>query len=103
MAITVGRWERRGDADLEALGNAALAYCRAIKKQAGVRSSRFFWLGPDQIVIQSEADSQEVFDRPPTADAAKAVFALSDVARGYETERWMDPRDAQAVYRSAGR
>jgi hypothetical protein len=56
MAITVGRWERRGDADLEALANAALAYCRAIKKQAGVRSSRFFWLGPDRIVIQSEAD-----------------------------------------------
>jgi sarcosine oxidase gamma subunit len=103
MAITVGRWERRGDADLEALANAALAYCRAIKKQDGVRSSRFFWLGPDRIVIQSEADSQEAFDRPPTADAAKAVFALSDVARGYETERWMDPRDAQAVYRSAGR
>jgi hypothetical protein len=103
MAITVGRWERRDDADREALGNAAVAYCRAIKKQAGVRSSRFFWLTPDRIVIQSEADSQEVFDQPASGDAAKAVFALSDLARGYETERWMDPRDAEAVYRSAGR
>ena len=103
MAIIVGRWERRDSADRDAFGSAALAYCQTIKRREGVRGSRFFWLSPDQIVIQSEADSHQVFDQAPDADMAKTLFALSDLARAYDTERWMDPRDGQAVYRSAGR
>jgi hypothetical protein len=103
MAIIVGRWERRDGADLDAFGSAALAYCQAIRARDGVRTSRFFWTSPDQIVVQTEADSQQVFDQPPDATAAKALFALSDLARTSDTERWMDPRDGQRAYRSAGR
>ena len=103
MAIIVGRWERRDGADMEGLGNSAFAYCRAVKARKGVRSSRFFWVSPDQIVIQTEADSPQVFDEPPDADTGKALLALSDLARAVDSERWMDPRAAEAAYRSAGR
>ena len=103
MAIIVGRWERRDSADMEGLGNAAFSYCRAVKTRGGVRSSRFFWLSPDRVVIQTEADSPQVFDQPPDAETAKALFALSDLARAVDTERWMDPRSAEAVYRSTRR
>lgn len=103
MAIMVGRWERRDNADREALGSAALAYCRAVKAREGVRSSRFFWLSSDRIVVQTEADSPLAFDQPPDGDSVKALFALSDLARSGDTERWMDPRDGQAAYRAAGR
>jgi hypothetical protein len=103
MAIMVGRWERRDGAEMEALGSAALAYCQAVKTRPGVRGCRFFWLSPDRIVIQSEGDSAQVFDQPPDAGLAKALFALSDLARAVDSERWMDPRDGQAAYRTAGR
>jgi hypothetical protein len=102
MAIMIGRWERRDNADREALGNAALAYCRAVKAREGMRSSRFFWLSADRVVVQTEADSAQAFDQPD-ADTAKALFALSDLARVVDTERWIDARDANAAYRSAGR
>jgi hypothetical protein len=103
MAIIVGRWERRDSADRQDLGSAALAYCQAIKTRDGVRSSRFFWVSPDRIVIQTEAESQQVFDQPPDAETGKALFALADLAQAVDTERWMDPRDGQAAYRNAGR
>jgi hypothetical protein len=103
MAIMVGRWERRDSADRESFANAALAYCQAMKARDGVKNSRFFWVSADQIVVQSEAESQQVLDQAPNADLAKSVFALSDLARAYDNERWMDPRDGQAVYRTAGR
>lgn len=103
MAIMVGRWERRDNADREALGSAALAYCRAVKAREGMRGSRFFWLSADRIVVQTEADSAQAFDQPADVDTAKALFALSDLARAVDTERWMDPRAGQAAYRSAGR
>jgi hypothetical protein len=103
MSIIVGRWERRDNADIAALGDAAFAYCRTVKAQEGVLNSRFFWLSPDRIVVQTEFDSPEAQNRPPAADTTKAMFALSDLARSVDTERWMDPATGQAVYRQAGR
>jgi hypothetical protein len=101
MPITVGRWERRDNVGLEAFAAAAFAYCRAVKAQEGVRSSRFFWLSTDRIVVQTEADSQPALDQPPSAAATKALFALSDTARAVDTERWMDPALAQTMYQAA--
>jgi hypothetical protein len=103
MAIIVGRWERRDSADRQDMGGAALAYCQALKARDGVRGARFFWVSPDRIAIQTEADSQQVFDEAPDAETAKALFALADLAQAVDTERWMDPRDGQAAYRNAGR
>jgi hypothetical protein len=99
----VGHWARRDAADIEALANAALAYCRAARARDGVRSSRFFWLSPDEIVIQTEVDSAQVIDERMDADTGKAFSAISDLARSVAVERWMEPRTAEAAYRSMGR
>jgi hypothetical protein len=103
MAGLVTHWERRDGADREALGQAAFALCRATRQVDGVKSSRFFWTGPDQVVILSEANTMADFDQASKPDQAEAIFALSDLARATATERWIDPRDGTEAYRVAGR
>ncbi len=105
MAITT--YERRDGADLNALGHAALALCRATRTVEGVRT-RFYWEGPDRIVLITEAASPEAFAQadPITgelnADTAKAVFTLADLARLVETRRLQDPAAGVEAYRAAG-
>ena len=103
MAIIVNHWQRRDATGIEAFGNAAYEVCRAERGVEGISGSRFYWLNSDTIVIQSQADSFEVFDRPGTPDLGKAIFALSDIARAASTERWQEPRAATEAYRRAGR
>ena len=103
MAIIVDHYERREGQDIEAFGNAAYEFCRAARTEPGTRGCRFYWVNTDVIVIQSDAESFEAFDRPPTPEAAKAAFALTDVARNVRTERWAEPRAAEQNYRLAGR
>jgi hypothetical protein len=102
MAAAVTRWERRDNADREKMAIAAMSLCRAMRTQ-GARASRFFWTGPDSMVVLTEADSAHFFDDEPKPEAAKALFALADLARGEGLERWIDPRDGEAAYRTAGR
>ena len=103
MAIIVSHWARRENAGLEDLGKAAYEYCRAMRTQPGVTDSRFYWVNADTLVVQSEAGSFEVFDRPATPEVGKALFGLNDLARAAGSERWIDPREATEVYRRAGR
>ena len=102
MAIATVRFDRRDSADRGALGIAAVDYCRAVRKQFG-GSCRFFWTGPDSIVILSEMESQQAFDQAPDASTSKAFFALADLARQTSQERWLDPRDGLTAYSAAGR
>ncbi len=103
MAIIVNHFQRREGKDPEAFGIAAYDYCRASRTNPGTQSCRYYWVNLDLIVIQSEAESFEVYDRPPTPEDAKASFALQDLPRLTQTERWQDPRAAEAGYRLAGR
>jgi hypothetical protein len=103
MAITISRWTRRDNASIAALGDAAYQLCRATRTNAEIRSSRFYWVNSDTVVIQSEADSFEAFERRGSPEEGKAVFALIDLARPAGTERWMEPRAAEEAYRLAGR
>ncbi len=103
MAIIVDHFQRREGKDPEALGIAAYEYCRAALANPGMQRCRYYWVSLDLIVIQSEAESFEVFDRPPTPETAKASFALQDFARVAQTERWQEPRAAEEGYRLAGR
>ena len=103
MAIIVDHFQRREGRDPEALGIAAYEYCRAALTNPGMQSCRYYWVNLDLIVIQSEAESFEVFDRPPTPEAAKGSFALQDLARIAQTERWQEPRAAEEGYRLGGR
>lgn len=99
MAIQITRWERRDNADRDALGHAALNHCRAVRATEGMRSARFYWANTDTIAVLADAESQEVFDRPPTPDGAKAAFALSDLARPVGMERWMEPGAGEQAFR----
>ena len=103
MPIVVSRWTRRDTTSIEAFGDAAYQVCRAIRANPEIRSSRFYWANAETIVIQSEADSFEAFDRPGTPETAKANFALIDAARAAGQERWIEPRNAMENYRLAGR
>ena len=102
MAVLLSRWERRDGADREQLGIAAFALCRASRAQ-GAKACRFFWTGPDTVVILAEADTAHLFDDPAKPELAQAQFALADLARSTGTERWIDPRDGTTAYRTAGR
>ena len=103
MAIIVNYWQRRDGTTIEALGNAAYEMCRAERGVEGIGSSKFYWVNSDTIVIQSQAESFEAFDRTGTPELGKANFALSDIARPASTERWQEPRAATELYRRAGR
>jgi hypothetical protein len=103
MAIIVDHFQRREGADPGAFGIAAYEYCRAARSNLGMQSCRYYWVNLDLIVIHSEAESFEVWDRPPTPEAARASFALQDLARIVQTERWQEPRAAEEGYRLGGR
>ena len=102
MAHLLTRYDRRDEADRDALARAALDLCRATRAQDGITSSRFYWVNADTVVVLSEAESMEKFDGAGSADAAKAIFAISDLARATGTERWIDPRTGAEAYRLAG-
>ncbi len=103
MAIIVSHYQRREGKDPEAFGVAAYEYCRALRTNQGIKSSRYYWVNLDLIVIQSEAESFEAFDRPQTPESAKVGFAFLDLARIVQTERWSEPRPAEEAYRLGGR
>jgi hypothetical protein len=103
MAMQVTYWERRDQADRDAVGRAALVYCRAARGQEGVREARFYWLGPDTLVVAEDVESLDVPSTSVTPDQARALFALADLARRTGQERWQDPGRGEAFYRLAGR
>ena len=103
MAMQVSWWERRDSADRDALGHAALAYCRAARAQPGVRSARFYWLGPDTLVLVEDVESLDIPAEAFQADQARTLFALADLAQRTRAERWQDPGQGEAFYRLAGR
>ena len=67
---------------------AALTACRATRGRDGVRSSRFYWLNPENLVLVTDAESLDVFSGPP---------------RPVRQERWGDARQGEEVYGSAQR
>ncbi len=103
MAMQVSWWERRDAADRDGLGRAALDYCRAARGQPGVRSARFYWLGPDTLVLVEDVESLDIPSTSLTADQARTLFALADRAHQRHRERWQDPTVGETFYRLADR
>jgi hypothetical protein len=99
--IDVTYWERRSNADREALGKSALALTQALKG-AGAGSSRFYWAAPDTVVVQTDVGGS-MTELPPSPEAARALFALGDLARQTRREQWIDAGTGERTYRSAGR
>lgn len=103
MAMEVSWWERRDPADRDALGQAALAHCRALRATAGLRSARFFWLGPDTLVLVEDVESLDVPSEELEQEHSRTFFALADLARQTRRERWQDPGQGESFYRLADR
>jgi hypothetical protein len=103
MAMEVSWWERRDAADRDALGRAALDHCRALRQTEGMRAARFYWLGPDTLVLVEDVESLDVPSEAMGTDQARTLFALSDLARRTRYERWQDPGSGETFYRLAGR
>jgi hypothetical protein len=103
MAMQVRWWERRDAADRDALGRAAFAHCRALRSSEGMQSARFYWLGPDTLVLEEEVESLDIPGEGMAPDQAQTSFALADLARQTRHERWQDPGRGEAFYRLARR
>ncbi len=101
MDVGISRWERRDGTDRDQLGQAALAYCRAMRSFEGVHGARFYWANPDTVVVLTEVDSSEVLYRQASPDLARATFALADLARQTGAESLFDARTGEETFRAA--
>lgn len=99
--IDVTHWERRDGADREELGKSAFALTQALRA-GGAASSRFYWVNSDTVVVQTDV-GESISQAPSSGDAARALFALGDLARPTSRELWLDPGSGEATYRKAGR
>ena len=106
MPIQIQVWERRDNADRNALGNAALDLCRTSRID-GIRSARFYWHGADAVVLLTDGETDALNDlgnaAKTTADRSRALFALSDLATATLAMRLTEPGVGQEAYRRAGR
>ena len=101
--VGVSYGTRRDSADRAMLGQAAYEACKALRASGSVEDSRFYWTGPDTVVLQVTASAPEPLLQPPSADAARMFFALADLATRDRFEQWLDPRTGMEQYDMAGR
>jgi hypothetical protein len=100
MAIQYQRWERRDGANRDALGKAALSYCRALRTDT--RSARFYWATPDTVTILVQApEVSDFYGGAATPEGARATFTLSDLASMAATENWTDAGRGEQTFRAA--
>jgi hypothetical protein len=105
MPIQLSILERRDGGSRETMGNTALELCRIIRKRKGINSARFYWSGPDEIVLWVEGEEAALGtpDQATLADFARLGFILADNAKQTLSKRLMDPRAGVENYRMAGR
>lgn len=107
MPIQFQVWERRDSADRNALGNAAMDVCRASRATEGIRSSRFYWHGANEVAFLTDGETEALDSlgnaSKVTADQARALFTLADLARATLSMRLGEPRTGEEIYRRAGR
>lgn len=101
--LSVSHWTRRDAADRAMLGQVTFDVCKALRASGAVDDARFYWAAPDTVVLQVSADSAEPLMNPPSADAARHLFALADLAHRDNFEQWIDPRTGMENYELAGR
>jgi hypothetical protein len=101
--FAVNRVERHPSTEREALGNAALLFCRVAAEVDDVVRARFYWVGTSGVAIQVEAETDEALDIVTFARTSKLIGAAINLANaGVITgwERCVDPRDAMFNYYS---
>jgi len=107
MPIQFQVWERRDSGNRETMGNAALEMCRIWRKAKGITISRFYWYGTDSIAFLTEGEAAALSNPGFPADQltkfGQQGFIIADNARQTLNMRLVEPRDAVASYRTAGR
>jgi hypothetical protein len=101
--VGVSYWQRRDTADRGMLGQAAYDLCKALRASGTVEDGKFYWAGPDTVVLQVTADAPDPIMSPPNADCARSIFGLADLADRERFEVWIDPRTGMMQYDMAGR
>jgi hypothetical protein len=101
--VGISYWGRRDTADRGVLGQAAYDLCRALRASEAVEDSKFYWAGPDTVVLQVTADGPDPIMSPPDPACARGIFALADLADRQRFEVWIDPRTGMAQYDMASR
>jgi hypothetical protein len=102
MPLHISKFERLEGAERNDLALAALEVCRAARSAAGVTSSLFYWVNPNEIAILTDAEPGAWgpgSGNGPDARNAKALFTLSDLARQTVTETWVDARAGEENYK----
>jgi hypothetical protein len=102
MPIQLIVLERRDSVDRDVLGNATLAMCRSVRSREGIRSSRFYWYGPDTVVIFTEGEAAAL-NAPIDEAYARARFELADLAKMTMNWRLVEPKTGVEAYHLAGR
>jgi hypothetical protein len=107
MPIQLQVWERRDNGNREGMGNASIELCRIVRKVKGITSCRFYWSGTEIIVSLTEGETAALNDFGLSGDQLakfnQLLFTLADNAKWTLNLRLVEPRDAVASYRSAGR
>jgi hypothetical protein len=102
MPLHVAKYERRDHTDRTDLALAALEACRSARATAGVNSSRFYWVNPDEIAIVTDAEPGawgQGSGNQPGSRAMKAMFELADLARNTSVETWADARSGEETFK----
>ena len=103
MPLFVYKFEGRDGADRDALGRAALNYCRWARAQEGVRDSRFYWATADTVAFVTTVERGGRFGPgsglPATPEGAKVFFDVSDLARQTMGETWGDADAGEQTFR----
>jgi len=102
MPIQLSIWERRDNGEREAMGNIALAVCRAIRKTKGITSSRYYWSGYEQIVFltQGEAAALSNAGADNPVEVVKLSVDMLKHAKNTLSLRLTEPQTAVPAYQA---
>lgn len=86
------RFERLPSTPRNEFALAALQFCRTRRINPKVTSSRYHWADAgNTLVILTEGDQGAFdFNPSPDSDAVKALYAIHDIARATDHQRWAD-------------
>ena len=105
MPIRLMKFERFPTTDRNAFARAVLQYCRLVRQQEKVQSSRFYWADGGNTVGLIIEGQPGCFDYNPEPDPEllKAQFAIADLASLRMNETWADAGAGERSWERAGR
>ena len=101
MPLHVSKFEKFPQTTRDQFAQTALELCRAAREQSGVNHSRYYWAGPNEIVIMTDAEPGAWGPgsaNEPSPRTARAMYGMADLARGTMFETWVDARAGQANF-----